>query len=358
VAARLSGLGLSVVVLDRRDVATGSTSASTALLQYEIDVPLVELAERIGQAEAERAYRLSWNSIDGLEELVTDLSIECGFGRRTSLYLAHDQENARLLDAEATAREACGIGVRLLERTGLEEEFHVSAVAGLVSDQAATCDPYRLTHGLLQRCLRGGGHVFDRTRVTTIELGAGRVCLRTDRGWCVTADQAVIATGYEAQSMLPEKVVDLRSTYAVVSEPHGSTAPWDPSWIMWEARDPYLYLRVTDDGRLMAGGEDDDFRNPDLRDARVRRKGRRIREKVRALLPELEWEIEYAWAGTFGTTRDGLAYIGTRPDFPGCWFALGFGGNGITFSEIAANLLADLIIGRRCEDEPLFRFGR
>ena len=44
-------------MLDKRDVGGGSTSASTALLQYEIDMPLVELSTRIGRRDAEECYR-------------------------------------------------------------------------------------------------------------------------------------------------------------------------------------------------------------------------------------------------------------------------------------------------------------
>lgn len=358
VADRLTRLGLSVVVLDRRDAGTGSTAASTGLLQYEIDVPLVELIETIGRADAERAYRLSWDSIDRLEEVAGSLDVDCGFLRRTSLYRATDEDGPKLLAAEARARQACGIDVRLLDAGGLAEEFHVEGTAALVSDQAASVDPHRLTHGLLDRAVAGGARIFDRTEVTAFECRGTHVRLPTDRGPVVTAGRVVVATGYEASSLLREKVVDLRSTYAVVSQPLDSVFPWDPRWIMWETGDPYLYLRVTDDGRLLAGGEDDGFRSPTRRDARVEKKGRRIHEKVRALLPDLDWDVEFAWAGTFGTTDDGLAYIGPTDEYPGCWFALGFGGNGITFSQVAADMLGDMLTGEDRPDAHLFRFGR
>jgi glycine/D-amino acid oxidase-like deaminating enzyme len=158
--------------------------------------------------------------------------------------------------------------------------------------------------------------------------------------------------------MLKAKVVKLKSTYALVSQPLESLAPWDPDWIMWEAKDPYLYLRATSENRLLVGGEDDDFRNPVKRDLSLPKKVATIKSKVTKLLPSLEWEVEFAWAGTFGETDDGLAYIGPSPEYPGCYFALGFGGNGITFSSIAAGILADLLTGRQNADAELFRFGR
>src|SRR6476620_11260484 len=56
VAFHLAEAGFDVMVLDRRDVGWGSTAASTAILQYEIDVPLTELAGLVGVEHAVRAY--------------------------------------------------------------------------------------------------------------------------------------------------------------------------------------------------------------------------------------------------------------------------------------------------------------
>lgn len=69
-------------------------------------------------------------------------------------------------------------------------------------------------------------------------------------------------------------------------------------------------------------------------------------------------QVEFAWAGAFGTTKDGLAYIGESPEYPRCYFTLGFGGNGITFSVVATKLIDQMIQGREPESVYLFRFGR
>ena len=45
IAYQLIENGRKVILLDKRDVCNGSTAASTALLQYEIDIPLYKLIE-------------------------------------------------------------------------------------------------------------------------------------------------------------------------------------------------------------------------------------------------------------------------------------------------------------------------
>ena len=50
----------------------------------------------------------------------------------------------------------------------------------------------------------------------------------------------------------------------------------------------------------------------------------------------VQFKKEFAWSGTFGKTKDSLPYIGPYKKTPNTYYALGFGGNGITFSVIAA----------------------
>jgi glycine/D-amino acid oxidase-like deaminating enzyme len=88
VAYRLVNAGVETVLLDKRDVGTGSTAASTSLLQYEIDTELHDLIARVGEAGAVRGYQVGLEAIDQIEEILRILGDDCGFKRKTSLYLA------------------------------------------------------------------------------------------------------------------------------------------------------------------------------------------------------------------------------------------------------------------------------
>ena len=105
VAEAATALGLSTAVLDRRPPGQGSTSASTALLQFEIDVPLVRLSEEIGSERAARAWLRSFRSVAGLAELVARLDISCAFRPRRALYLAGNTLGADGIAAEGRLRQ-------------------------------------------------------------------------------------------------------------------------------------------------------------------------------------------------------------------------------------------------------------
>ncbi len=357
--------GLRVVVLDRRDIGAGSTSASTALLQYEIDVPLLELGEMIGVEGARRAYRLGLEAIAELERV--SHASACGFERGPSLQVARDGEGAEFLRRECGARREAGLGVRWLDAGELREAWGVHGAGGIVSDVAARLDPYRLAHGLLGRVSAAGGMVRDRTRVTAVERRGGCLEAGTDRGGVVRARWMVLACGYETSLMIPEDVVTLHSTYALISEPCAEEFAWPEGALIWEYAEAYLYARPVGGGRLMVGGEDEPFENAGARDALIDEKGRKILERFRGLVPGIALEAAFCWAGTFGRTKDGLGYIGTPGNDPRVLCALGFGGNGITLGAVAGRLVPEMIRagdrGVELGDESaaaakLFRFGR
>jgi glycine/D-amino acid oxidase-like deaminating enzyme len=174
----------------------------------------------------------------------------------------------------------------------------------------------------------------------------------------VEAKQLVIACGYESQQYLPKKIEKLYSTYSIISEPLYTKDFWHQNALIWETANPYLYMRPTADQRILVGGKDDAFYNPSKRDANLPRKTKQLENSFSKLFPHIPFRTDFAWAGTFASTKDGLPYIGSIPERPHTWFALGFGGNGITFSLIAAQIISDLLSGKNNANSKLFTFDR
>lgn len=356
-ADELTRRGFSVVVTDKRDAVMGSTSASTALLQYEIDTNLVDLIPMIGRDKAERAYQLCQEAIDLVGDLTRSLPDDCGFKQRGSLYYASSKKDARMLRLEHEARQAAGLEVELLEAEALHERFGIVAPAALFSPAGAEVDPYRLAQHLLWRAQQGGAQIADRTEISDLKQTRQGFRARTQRGFEIRSRWVIVAAGYEAAQFLRKPLAQLRNSYALVSEPIEGDL-WPEECLLWETARPYLYARTTADRRVMVGGLDDQHVSPRKREKELRRKQRRLEKKLQKLLPTLQFETAFAWAGTFGETPDGLAYIGPEKQGDKLLFALGYGGNGITYSVQAARMLADLIESKPNPDLEVFRLDR
>ncbi len=359
IANELSRHGHDVAVIEQRDIGWGSTAASTALLQYEIDTHLLELAQRYGQDAAALAYRACAEAMPALGEVSRGLDVD--FQRMDSLYLASRHRDVPRLMAEGEARRGIGLDARWLGPEALQERFDVDAGGALLTRQAARVDPYRLTYALLQRVRRRGGNVVhDRTVLHTLTPSARGVSALTEGGATIHARHVVLAMGYANQTWLHQHVARNRSSYAFITDPSDADVLGRlRNTMVWESARPYLYLRTTGDRRLLVGGLDDAIDIPARRDKRVERKADKLMKQLLHWFPRLDPVPAFSWAGTFAETADGLPFFGPHDQWgPRVHFAMAYGGNGITYSMIGAQLLRAGIERRRHALEGLFGFGR
>ncbi|QNI03750.1 FAD-binding oxidoreductase [Halomonas sp. SH5A2] len=359
IADELSSQGHHVVVVERRDIGWGSSAASTALLQYEIDTHMSELAKRYGEADAVKAYRACADAIGELEALAAGLG-DVDFERQQSLYYASREEDVLPIKEELAFRRQNGFLATWLEREEVLSEYGFVAPGAILTQVAASVDPYRMAYQLFERVAAAGGEVYDRTQVERIKPEQQGVSLHLSGGTTLRCQHLVIAAGYESQTWLPDSVAVNRSSYAFITDPLPPEALGKLRRTMiWESARPYLYMRTTRDGRLLVGGDDDDEDIPERRDARVLEKAQGLANKVETLWPDLAINPTFSWAGTFAETDDGLPYFGPCQALgPRILFAMAYGGNGISYSMIGAKLLRALIEGKTHPLAELFSFKR
>ena len=344
-AERLTRQGLDVVIVDREYPGRGSTAASTSMLLWEIDRPLVELTECYGFARAARAYRASLEAVTGLTSLVRDLNLPGDIRTRHSLYLAAGSSAAALLDEHRLRRRA-GLPGDFLDHARLLETYGIARAGAIVSPGAADADPLQLARGLLHLAIRRGARLFD-AEAAAFDPAGRSVTVGFEDGREIAAKAVVLATGYVMPDIVRASVQAVSSSWAIATTPQPQNI-WKDGALIWENAENYLYARTTPGGRIIIGGEDSrEIIAPDARDRLIPEKSLRLALRLAALWPIAETEIDYRWAGTFDTTSDGLPLIGPVPGAKGVHAAYGYGGNGITFSYLAAQLIGDLIAGSR-----------
>ncbi len=359
IADELSRHGHDVAVIEQRDVGWGSTAASTALLQYEIDTHMVDLAKQYGEADALLAYRACLDAVPMLQALAMQVR-DVGFVRMDSLYYASKRRHAADLRDEYALRAKHRFPVEFLDRDAVRERYGIDAPCAILSKVAACVDPYRMAYRVLMRVQKSGGTVLDRSAIERIETSSRGVTLHSADGHRVHAKHLVLAAGYANQHWLKQRVARNRSSYAFVTDPidEATLGPLCGT-MLWESARPYLYMRATSDGRLVIGGEDDAIDIPARRDGRVDGKSRKLMKKVAKLFPHIPLQPTFAWAGTFAETEDGLPFFGPHAQHgPRVHFAMAYGGNGITYSMLGAGLLRALIERRRHPLAALFSFNR
>jgi glycine/D-amino acid oxidase-like deaminating enzyme len=353
VAESLADAGLAVLIVDKARPLAGSTTASTALLQYELDVPLSQLIKQVGVVKARRLWRRSRLALEALQQRTRHLGIKAQCELRDSLYLQGSRLDADGLEIECRARRAVGFETQMLSRREVAKRYGIIGRAGLLSFGNMAADPRCLAAGYLRRAMDKGAALLWPAKVMSIEPGARQVLAHFEQGPTIKARHLVFATGYEIPQHVPANGHSIASTWAMATRPQ---AGWPTRCLVWEASDPYLYMRMTAEGRVVCGGEDEDFQDERHRDALLPRKIQAIRRKLHRLLPQLDTRPEFAWAGSFGASRTGAPTIGAIPHMPGCLAVMGYGGNGITFSMVAAQVVRGLVTGEGDADADLFAF--
>lgn len=359
VAHELCSAGIKCAIVDKRSITTGSSTASTALLQYEIDTPLCDMVEMIDEDLAVLAYQSCLQSITDIENVFKGIGFDPDFERVPSVFFASDKKGVKLIEKEYEIRKRYKLPVTFLNKKALTDKYGFQASCALENNESAQIDAYKAaTHLIDFHIHRSGLKVFTNTEVTKFREKSVGYELQTTNGYKINSMYVIIAAGFEAGKFLPKPVMKLTSTYALVSEPVDEKYIWHKKSLIWETREPYIYIRTDNKNRIIIGGEDEDFKDPVKRDSLLRKKVSILEKKFNKLFPEIPFKTDMAWCGTFSSTYDGLPYIGTWPGADRMVYALGYGGNGITFSMIAAQLIKNKLNGIKDERADVFGFGR
>ena len=362
VAWKFAEAGIRVAIVDAARIARGSTAASTALLMQEPDEDFSRLAARYGTERTRRIWQLSRNATSDFVRTLRKLEIQCDLVKRDSVYYAPTDEDARQLETELRHRHAADIGGRWLNREGLRQAAGIDGAGAIRTTGDAQADPFAACVGLLHAAAHRGARIFEDTPVTSINASRDGVTLRTHRA-VIHADRVVIATGYATPYFKPLlRRFRMLNTYVLATR-RLSTAERRRiglgAVMLWDTGRPYHYARWTPDHRLMIGGGDRPLLPERKRAAALPASARGVHDHFVSLYPALaSVPIEWQWEGLFATTPDALPYIGPHRRYPRHLFALGYGGNGMTFAFMAASLLLEQYRGSRSTDHDLFAFSR
>jgi glycine/D-amino acid oxidase-like deaminating enzyme len=353
--------GLRVALVERGRIGYGSAGASTALLMQSPDRYLSELTARYGRKNARTVWRLSRTAVRNLVRLLRPM--RCGLHSVPSLHVAVDDADGRDLRRDLRARHAAGLGGRLLQRDALRAKTGIHGAAAILMSGDAIVDPYRATVALARAADRARALVFERTEAVAVKGDRQGAVVTTPHGK-VACQYAVIATGFATPAFKPLRArFKMSTTYVIATEPIAARdqhAIGAMRAMFWDAQRPYYYCRWTDDGRILFGGEDRPVpRTRRARRAAIIKSAASLERKLREFYPDLKMPgVAHAWDGLFATTPDGLPYIGPHRRFPRQLFALGYGGNGMTFAWLAARMLLRYVQGRTSENDRLFGFDR
>jgi len=338
-ALELAERGRSVIVVERSHVGAGDSSATTAHLSAVLDRRYFELADMHGEEAARLVAVSHMRGIAHLERVMNAYGIECGFKRLNGFLCAGNAAQEKELTREHAAATAAGLRCELVRRA---PTTLTRGPALRVANQAQF-EPLEFLAGVIKVLKEKGVQIYAPVTVNDFDTSssAGEVTLGTAQGRRIRANHVVVATHTPVNDVatIHTKQAAYR-TYAIAFE----TSQTEPT-LAWDMEDPYHYVRFAVDALtkrtiLIVGGEDHRVGQ----DEDAEKHFPRLETWARERFPSAGY-ILCQWSGQVFEPSDGLAFIGKNPGQDRVFILTGFSGNGMTYSALSAELIADLIGG-------------
>jgi len=344
--------GLSVIVLDDGEIASGESGRTTAHLQNAFDDRYYNVRDTFGLETARLIAESHTAAIDLIESIVTAENIDCEFRRLDGYLFLHEEGDPKELENELQAARQSGLkDVRMVK--SLPVQTFDSGPALLFPNQGQF-HPVKYLSALAKIIVKLGGQIFTRTRVSKFE-GGHNAHVKTASGFTVSAKHIVVATNVPVNDrfVMYTKLEPMRSYVIYARVAKGSL----PYCLMWDTADPYHYVRLTPENDqydlLIVRGEDHKVGH----ESDYEKHFLLLKEWARRRYP-IE-EVVGKWSGQVIEPVDLLAYIGRNPsDDPNVYIVTGDSGTGMTHGTIAGILLTDMVLGRKNKWEEIYDPGR
>lgn len=332
-----------ITVIDGKDIATGSSRANTGLLQVSSDTMLSEFMETIGEEKARGFYRMCQEAMMDLHR-IREIFPECSLRERQSLYMATEKDHEEKLRKEYEALKGQGMRLRYLSREEARKEFDADCYSALLIDGDADVDPVKFIETLTKENAEKGVQYYEDTEVDLSSVKEREIF--TKDGHKILFQEVIFATGYAYVYPFLKDKIEIGRTYALVTEKIDGS-PWKDEVMIWETKDPYLYLRTSQDGRIVAGGLDEEMSHVEKEEKKLKEKEAELKASCEKLLfHELPLDVEHFYNALFGSVKDGLPLIGKEPGRKNRYYLLGYEGNGTCYSMAGAKIIKDLLLGR------------
>ena len=354
-AYKLAQKGHKVLLIEKARLAMGSSSANTGLLQYSSDIMLWELAKEIGDKDAVLFYQMCLEAMDSLTELNKDLSCETDYILRDSIYYATNKRDGGKLKKEYDYLSKYDFPVEFLDSNALKENYEIDKACALRTWQDAEVNPFKFIRALVYKNSKMGVEYFENTSIDLDNIKNNKAY--TFDGQEISYKSVILATGYGKVYDCIKDKARIDRTYAF-SATSLKNPPWKDNVMVWETQMPYIYFRVAEGNRIIAGGLDEEIPNVQEDKDIIYKRTEAIKEEIQKFFPKLDLKIDHRWNALFGSSSDGLPFIGRDPIDKDKYYLLGYEGNGTCYSMAGACILADLIEGQDNQYAHILRVDR
>jgi glycine/D-amino acid oxidase-like deaminating enzyme/nitrite reductase/ring-hydroxylating ferredoxin subunit len=347
-ALLLQKSGKNCLVLEAKNLCFGTSGGTTAHLNTLLDTPYTTISKNFGKDDAKLVAKAAAHALNLIRQNISDYTIQCDFEEATAYLFSANEKQDRELEEIYNATEEVGLAVRFSEKIPATMPF-VRAIE--VANQGKF-HPVKYVHALAREFERLGGTIKQYCRVNNIHEESDRIKVDTETG-TFRAKSLVYATHIPPGINLVHLRCSPYRSYAMAVKLNDNNYP---DGLIYDMENPYYYYRsqiIDNQKYLIAGGKDHKTAQQENTENCLRLLEAHVRKYYDVA------EVTYQWSSQYYEPVDGLPYIGHLPGHTeNVYVATGFGGNGMTYSHVAAQLLHDAILNIDSAYKSLFSPSR
>lgn len=377
---------LKVTVLDMGKIGFQTTGNSTAKITSQHGLFYKYLKDSKGEDFARLYYDANEDAIKNIKKIVEKEKIQCDLECQSAYVLAANREEVQKVKDEVEVVRGFGGHAEYLEREDIDKNLLIlNPLAAIRFKNQAQFNSYKYTIELAKICKNLGANIYENTKVVDVRNEKDYYYLETEDGYKIKAKYLVITTKYPIINMPGFYFMKMyQSTSYGISIPVKEKL-FDGMYIT--STNPKVSLRMAKvDNNIIKDVVDGNIENYAKQDKENRK---RVKEKQNSKIDneyvlivvgadhktgektdlsnsykKLEniakqiypqGKVENYWNTEDCITLDKIPYIGKYSNmWENAYVATGFNKWGITTSNIAANIITDMIIGRKNRYEDIF----
>lgn len=394
-AYKLKNKGLKVILLEKDRIGESTSGNSTAKITSQHGLIYKYLTDLQGIDFAKLYYQANEEAIKNIYETIKKEKIDCDFEFQDAyVFTQKIQESEKIKDEVEIIKKFGGsaelvsgdkipisklknvqnvdnsddkldITVNNLSNATMRKEnrdinkkveamIPINPIIGIKFEKQAQFNPYKYLYSLALICQKAGINIFENTKVIDVNEQDNNYEIITNEGYKVTAKNIILATKYPIINIPGFYFMKMyqSTSYAIGMEVDKKI--FDGMYInvekptislrMAKYNDKYLLIVVGFDNKT---GEKMDNENV----------YRYLEEIARNIYPK--GKVRYHWNTEDCISLDKIPYIGR---FSNIWknvfVATGFNKWGITSSEIASEIITDMILEKQNDYSRIFKATR
>ncbi|MEO6454441.1 MAG: FAD-dependent oxidoreductase [Ginsengibacter sp.] len=346
-ALLLQKAGMKCMLAEARSIGFGTSGGTTAHLNTIMDSPYNIVEKNFGEDNAQLLAEVSRAAIEFVKSNVSQYNIKCDFSELEGYLFSQNDKQSEELDDIFKASEKAGCEVEWVEKIPVPVEFEKA----IVFNRQAQFHPAKYFYALAKAYENAGGILLQLCRITKVKEN-DVLEIESSRG-IINARKMIYATHVPpGVNLLHFRCAPYRS-YAMAIKLKADNYP---DALAYDMHEPYHYYRtqiIDGEKFLIAGGEDHKTAHEENTEMCFTRLESYLKKYF-----EIE-QVAFRWSSQYFEPADGLPYIGNLPgNGDNVFVATGFGGNGITYSQVAAMILTDLIVAGTSKYEKIFNPNR